>query len=90
MASAAQPVEQKAVANKPRVCEECGEEAKYTCPGCGRRTCSLGCVREHKAASGCSGLRDRTKLVSKEDMNNLTLLSDYSLLPNTNKLGDLL
>ena len=77
MESAAPPVEQKEVANKRGECQECGSEAKYTCPGCGHRTCSLGCVKKHKAASGCSGVRDRTKLVFKEDMNNLTLLSDY-------------
>lgn len=89
MASAAPPVEQKEAPSKPRVCEECGDEAKYTCPGCGRRTCSLGCVREHKAVSGCSGLRNRTKLVFKENMDNLTLLSDYRLLEEIdNRLED--
>ena len=29
----------------PRVCSECGQDAKYTCPGCQAQTCSLPCSR---------------------------------------------
>lgn len=71
---------------KPRVCGTCGAAARYTCPGCGVRTCSLPCVQAHKEASGCTGVRDRTKLVFKEDMDNLTLLSDYRFLEEVDNL----
>ena len=30
---------------KPMACVICQEAAKYTCPGCSRRTCSLACVQ---------------------------------------------
>lgn len=33
---------------------------KYKCPSCALRTCSLPCVRKHKAWSSCSGARDPT------------------------------
>ncbi|KAG0721118.1 Box C/D snoRNA protein 1 [Chionoecetes opilio] len=70
--------ETTAPAAKSPECGECGTTAKYTCPRCGVRSCSLGCVRAHKTSSGCSGVRERAKLVYKEDMDNLTLLNDYS------------
>ena len=39
-------------------CSVCaGAEAKYRCPVCSAETCSLGCVRGHKARTGCVGLR---------------------------------
>lgn len=34
---------------------------QYKCPRCGLRTCSLPCVKKHKAWSDCSGERDATK-----------------------------
>ncbi|EGU80222.1 hypothetical protein FOPG_07287 [Fusarium oxysporum f. sp. conglutinans race 2 54008] len=33
---------------------------KYKCPRCGTRTCSLACIKKHKAWSECSGERDAT------------------------------
>lgn len=33
---------------------------KYTCPRCGLRSCSLACIKKHKAWSECSGTRDPT------------------------------
>ncbi|KAI1020753.1 hypothetical protein LB504_012064 [Fusarium proliferatum] len=33
---------------------------KYKCPRCGARTCSLACIKKHKAWSECSGERDAT------------------------------
>ncbi|CBQ72415.1 conserved hypothetical protein [Sporisorium reilianum SRZ2] len=39
------------------ICVQCAQAAKYTCPACAARTCSLACTRAHKAADsgGCSG-----------------------------------
>ncbi|OAR01059.1 hypothetical protein LLEC1_02632 [Akanthomyces lecanii] len=33
---------------------------KYKCPRCGLRSCSLACIKKHKAWSECSGARDPT------------------------------
>lgn len=36
---------------------------KYKCPRCSLRTCSLACIKKHKAWSECSGERDATAYV---------------------------
>lgn len=36
---------------------------KYKCPRCNLRTCSLACIKKHKAWSECSGERDATAYV---------------------------
>lgn len=54
--------------------------AKYTCPSCGAKTCSLGCVKTHKNDANCNGMRNKTAMVHKGDMDNFTLLSDYRFL----------
>ncbi|KAK7084542.1 Box C/D snoRNA protein 1 [Halocaridina rubra] len=54
--------------------------AKYTCPSCKIKTCSLSCVKTHKDDTSCSGVRSKTAMIHKEDMDNLTLLSDYRFL----------
>ncbi|KAI9228241.1 MAG: hypothetical protein DHS80DRAFT_1318, partial [Piptocephalis tieghemiana] len=47
-------------------CEVCkDQEAKYTCPGCGVRTCCLACSKAHKEQNGCSGQRVRTGYVPR-------------------------
>ena len=56
------------------------QQAKYTCPACETRTCSAACVKAHKAATGCTGKRDRTAYLPLEDMDERTLRSDYCLL----------
>ena len=45
--------EEEADEQRKVACEECGKEAKYTCPRCQRRSCSLGCVTAHKNRDGC-------------------------------------
>jgi hypothetical protein len=60
----------------PVTCQVCSAgTAKYTCPGCGVRSCSLGCVQQHKAANGCSGKRDRLGYVPLADYSEKQLLS---------------
>ncbi|XP_075990275.1 box C/D snoRNA protein 1 [Anticarsia gemmatalis] len=62
-------------------CEVCGaNKAKYTCPKCEVKTCSLDCVRIHKKELECDGIRDRTKFIRIKDFTDTDLLSDYRLL----------
>ncbi|XP_042858468.1 box C/D snoRNA protein 1-like [Penaeus japonicus] len=70
------------IASRLGMCSVCAHTAaKYTCPRCGVKTCSLTCVKSHKKdAGGCSGVRDKTVMVLKDEMDNLTLLSDYRFL----------
>ncbi|KAJ2777915.1 arp2/3 complex subunit [Coemansia javaensis] len=66
---------------EPVACEQCREQgAKYKCPGCLARTCSVACAQAHKAATGCSGKRDRTGFVKRGDYDANTMMSDYGLL----------
>ena len=41
------------------ICKHC--KAKYKCPACEARTCSLVCCKKHKAKSNCNGKRDPAK-----------------------------
>ena len=74
--------------NADVACAQCGAPAKYTCPGCARRTCSLGCVRAHKAVHGCTGKRDRTAFVPLAEFTDAHLASDYTLLEEAAREGD--
>ncbi|XP_052788238.1 box C/D snoRNA protein 1-like [Mya arenaria] len=60
------------------ICEE--TEAKYRCPACEVETCCLQCVREHKSASGCTGVREKAAYVPLSDFRDIHLLSDYRFL----------
>ncbi|KAJ9517907.1 hypothetical protein QJQ45_004161 [Haematococcus lacustris] len=76
-------------ARGPVACGVCGEAAaKYCCPGCRQRTCSLACSRAHKAASGCSGQRDRLGFVPLAQFNDRHLMSDYRLLEEVARVDD--
>lgn len=67
--------------NKLENCEVCGtSKAKYTCPKCEVRTCSLTCVNIHKKELECDGIRDKTKFIPLKSFTDLDLLSDYRLL----------
>jgi hypothetical protein len=61
--------------NRMGVCSRCGEAAKYRCPGCELVTCSLACIKEHKAALGCCGKRARTDFVDIHDLGDRHLIS---------------
>ncbi|THH10080.1 hypothetical protein EW145_g1585 [Phellinidium pouzarii] len=65
----------------PPLCALCNAQpAKYTCPRCRTRSCSLPCSRAHKAMSGCSGERDRTAFVPMNAYGYSTLVNDYVFL----------
>lgn len=60
----------------PSLCAVCAAQPhKYCCPGCGRRTCSLACAKQHKADTGCSGQRDRLAYVPLQAFDDKQLLS---------------
>jgi hypothetical protein len=63
------------------LCSICNESAaKYKCPRCSTRTCSLDCVKKHKEQAKCSGKRDRTGFIGKGQLNEASLLSDLQFL----------
>ena len=68
------------------MCEE--HPPKYTCPGCGRKTCSLACVNRHKETFACTGKRDRTGFVKRGELSYDTLKSDYKFLEEMQRLED--
>ncbi|XP_071096633.1 box C/D snoRNA protein 1-like [Haliotis cracherodii] len=62
-------------------CQVCGDNpAKYRCPGCDQRTCSLPCVNKHKVVTGCDGRRNKTAHVAMKGFTDTHLLSDYRFL----------
>uniref|UniRef100_A0A8B9FS69 Box C/D snoRNA protein 1 n=1 Tax=Amazona collaria TaxID=241587 RepID=A0A8B9FS69_9PSIT len=70
-------------------CETCSqEEAKYRCPRCMKYSCSLLCVKKHKLALSCNGVRDKTAFVSVNDFTDLNLLSDYRFLEDVGRAAD--
>ncbi|KAL6078612.1 hypothetical protein STEG23_020848, partial [Scotinomys teguina] len=70
-------------------CQTCGtEEAKYRCPRCLRYSCSLPCVKKHKAELTCNGVRDKTAYVSLQHFTEMNLLSDYRFLEDVARTAD--
>uniref|UniRef100_H3C6D8 Box C/D snoRNA protein 1 n=1 Tax=Tetraodon nigroviridis TaxID=99883 RepID=H3C6D8_TETNG len=70
-------------------CSVCGlHEAKYKCPGCLVHSCSLPCVKKHKADSSCSGIRNKTAFVALSQFDEMALLSDYRFLEDTGRFAD--
>ena len=57
-------------------CMTCNKEAaKYRCPACNTYSCSVACVKAHKAAVGCTGKRKRTDFVPLAEFDDERLLS---------------
>ncbi|GAB1859554.1 Zinc finger HIT domain-containing protein 6 [Camponotus japonicus] len=78
-----------ATSKKLEDCEVCGAtKAKYTCPKCEVRTCSLVCVNRHKKELDCDGIRDKTKFIPLASFADLDLLSDYRFLEQAGRLID--
>ncbi|XP_066124856.1 box C/D snoRNA protein 1 [Saccopteryx bilineata] len=70
-------------------CETCGAgEAKYRCPRCMRYSCSLSCVKKHKAELKCNGVRDKTAYISLQQFTEMDLLSDYRFLEDVARTAD--
>lgn len=68
-------------------CESCQEAfGKYRCPRCKLVSCSLSCVKQHKEAKNCNGVRDRAAFVPLKDFDDLQFLSDYRLLEDLQRV----
>lgn len=59
-------------------------DAKYTCPACHAKTCSLECVKRHKLRLECSGKVDPTKFVPNKELSSSQAVvnRDYNYLLN--------
>ena len=70
-------------------CEICfSSEAKYCCPKCSVKTCSVGCVKIHKETKNCDGIRDKTKFVALKEFDDMKLLQDYNYLLEVQKIAE--
>ncbi|KAA6399475.1 MAG: hypothetical protein EZS28_005003 [Streblomastix strix] len=64
-----------------KICEVCNiSVAKYKCPACNKRTCSVACVKGHKIKDGCSGLRRANDFIPLNKMDVNTIYSDVAFL----------
>ncbi|KAK1441913.1 hypothetical protein BgAZ_502450 [Babesia gibsoni] len=70
------------VTDAGETCCLCSNAANYRCPSCDRKTCSLGCVTEHKNRFGCCGRRG-VSYVPISEMTTETLTRDIALLDET-------
>lgn len=70
-------------------CSYCDRESKYSCPGCGVRTCSLTCFNKHKEATGCSGKSNvslnKTEYLAKDQIDETEMQRDYNFLVNMDR-----
>ncbi|KAJ3542359.1 hypothetical protein NM688_g5978 [Phlebia brevispora] len=64
--------------------------AKYTCPRCHMRTCSLPCSATHKTVgAGCSGVRNKAAYIPMNQYGYMALMDDYVYLEEIGrKVGD--
>lgn len=68
------------------LCEACNANvAKYTCPRCEVKSCSLTCLNLHKRELKCDGIRDRTKYIPLVKMTKVDLMNDYYFLEECTK-----
>lgn len=73
---------------KCSVCQE--KDSKYTCPRCGKTSCSLASTKQHKAQAKCSGERDKTAYVVPNEYGDIAMWRDFSYLQEVSrKVGDL-
>ncbi|KAE9591964.1 hypothetical protein Lal_00038348 [Lupinus albus] len=79
----------RSIPKVPSLCEECkSNPSKYKCPGCSIQSCSLPCVKSHKARTGCAGVRNKTQFVPLSQFDDNLLLSDYNLLEETKRVAE--
>lgn len=90
LAAAIEEMSTATASSSCQVCESQGAltPSKYRCPRCGVRTCSNSCVQVHKVANDCNGVRNRAAAVRKADYGEEELMSDYTLLEETNRAVD--
>ncbi|KAL5033983.1 Box C/D snoRNA accumulation, variant 2 [Batrachochytrium dendrobatidis] len=70
-------------------CQIClSQAAKYTCPKCRVKTCSLPCVQSHKKLQSCDGKRDKAGYIAKKKYDMACLTSDYCFLEDVSRAAD--
>lgn len=70
-------------------CDMCGQAAsRYKCPGCGKKTCSLPCVKNHKQEGSCDGIRKKSEFVPVKEFGDMNLLSDFRFLEDAGRKID--
>ena len=74
------------LAVKDTSCVVCSEPAKYTCPGCFRRSCSLQCVKDHKLKFSCSGERNMGEVIPLKDFSSTTLSRDLHFIEDCHRV----
>ncbi|GET89947.1 hypothetical protein, conserved [Leishmania tarentolae] len=79
---------EKGTQSKATECCVCGTHAIYSCPGCGRRTCSMICVRVHKKDFECTGMRDIAVKMPLSEFTDRQLQRDYHFLENCRRVLD--
>lgn len=66
-------------------CEVCKEtDAKYCCPRCNTRSCSLGCCKKHKTDNNCNGERNKTAYIPITEFTDGNLISGMHPLSSFN------
>ncbi|KAF5387914.1 hypothetical protein D9615_000142 [Tricholomella constricta] len=73
-----------------QLCSICNHRYSiYNCPRCSTRTCSLLCSTGHKAATGCTGERDKAAYVPMNKYGWGTMMNDYVYLEEVGRrVGD--
>ena len=57
------------------LCQVClKEQFKYKCPRCGIKTCSVGCIKQHKVRQNCDGIKQKeSQHLQQMPMANISL-----------------
>lgn len=75
--------------NQLILCEECKRKpAKYKCPGCSLRSCSLPCVNTHKQRTSCTGKKPVADFVPMSKFDDNLILSDYNMLEDVKRMAE--
>ncbi len=67
-------------------CQICNSPSpKYKCPACSILFCSVSCSKRHKMQSGCTGLKDPTAFIKRDEYTENSFNRDYNFLLNVGR-----
>jgi len=69
-------------------CFTCGEPARYRCPACDVRSCSIACINKHKVSQACSGKRQAATFHAIGEFDDSVLHRDYQFLESVSRVID--
>ena len=72
------PLATPTTTTKCQICKDL--TAKYRCPRCDARTCSLACVKQHKIEKSCNGVKNPSEFVKLSKFDTTNLLRGFFLL----------